>query len=1142
MSKAGAGAVVDVSDDDDDDFEPLPLNLSQVRPGQRKIVKTNRVPSKTPPVVKKSPYFSGSQSAPSKSLKLQRPSSSQRRASENFASGCVLAQCDDVKSTPIGSARSGKDKHVLSSKLDGEADARTTQSGKATPYSQVTPSLDVSTGKLDVAGSSPANPVWIGKRLQGDDSAIASLTARFNAEESTSAQTKRDETPNSAADQRSPLRSDAIEGAVRVLGEPKNGPRKRRLCKLVDRIPDDSGAACTPQVAIKSEDSGKKRTRKAVVRDVKNSTDTTKGKGAMLGHDDICKEEVWEEDFAAFATRNSSELSAAMQLKFTAALSALDEVASKGQILHVEKIPSRPAAYTDQDFKLPKKLQKALQGRGVEKFYTHQAEAMDAVFNGSSIVAATPTASGKSMTYIIPVLDSLMKVPKSRALFIFPVKALARDQLKILSDLVAEVKKGSHCYCYDGDTNMDQKSHIRKTGKIILTNPDMLHHGILPHHKLWEQFFSNLKFVVIDEAHTYRGIFGSHVGCILRRLLRIARHYGSEPMFICCSATIANPKEHVKRLTTIDMDVIHGSGAPAGEKHVLCWLPPETKNGERRSVYKEAVKIVVALMKADLQILVFVEARKSSEIVCKLVRQKLAKQRRIDLVEKVDSYRAGYTQEERIVLEKRLQDGQLRALVTTRALELGIDVGNLDATVHVGLPDTMCSLWQQAGRAGRRQGASLAVILGRERALDVFYMKNPKKLFSRDVEQAVCNPTNPYVLRLQLPCAANELPLNGDDVEYFGEDYTKIRDELVSEGILQYRSGPKGDSTFGYRYDDNPGSEISIRGISANRFQLFTGNNELVEELDEKMALRMLYDGAIYPHARDTYRIKRLDIKNRQAYGELYEPHHMTEVNVKIKVRILEEMASRVTLGTRLHLGKLEVVEHVMGYSEYDLTKNKLVETVNLKYPPSVFNTVGLWWDFPAEVMQKLKHMAYEALLVLKRVTLPHLASMTMSDANDMLGLETLAHEQTEQPQIFLYDAFAGGIGIAEQAFKAVEHAWRQALYVLQTCDCKYGCPACTLSASETVNSEANSSKHAAILLIECLLSTRLTASNPTPRDHANAAPRVSNVQAQNPNFDGKPHVQAVDQRSQATMPDPSSNLGPYMSALKGSGILKWQN
>ncbi|KAG0560923.1 hypothetical protein KC19_9G025000 [Ceratodon purpureus] len=614
----------------------------------------------------------------------------------------------------------------------------------------------------------------------------------------------------------------------------------------------------------------------------------------------------------------------------------------------------------------------------------------------------------------------------------------------------------------------------------------MLHLGILPHHNLWVKFFSNLRFVIVDEAHTYRGIFGSHVGCVLRRLLRIAHHYGSEPMFICCSATMANPKEHVKKLTSIDMEVINGSGAPAGEKHVLCWLPPETKNGDRRSVYKETVKIVVALMKADLQMLVFVEARKSSEIVCKMIRDKLTKLRRMDLVEKVDSYRAGYTQEERISLEKRLQDGQLQALVTTRALELGIDVGNLDATVHMGVPNTMCSLWQQAGRAGRRQGASLAVIIGQERALDVFYMKNPKKLFSRDVEQAVCNPTNSHIMRLQLPCAAQELPLCGNDVQLFGKNFKEIRDELLSEGILQYLTCPRGNGLYGYRYDDYPAREVSIRGISKVKYQLLTRNNAVVEEVDEKMALRMLYEGAIYHRARDTYRITHLDIHKKQAFGELYELHHMTEVIVKTKVLILDKVASRATLGTRIHFGKLEVIEHVTGYNEFDVMKNKQVDSVALNYPPSVLRTIGVWWDLPAEVMQKLKHMALDALLVLRRVVLPLLAAMTMiisGDATDMLGLETLAHEQTEQPEIFLYDAVDGGIGIAEQAYKDVEHAWRQALNMIQRCDCRFGCPACTRSASDNVNSEANSSKHAAILLLEYLLCIRKSASTSAPSD-----------------------------------------------------------
>ncbi|XP_024381374.1 uncharacterized protein [Physcomitrium patens] len=1179
------GGVVEVSDDDDGDFEPLPLRLSQfcswikvakVRPGKRKAVQASNIPNKTTPVVKASPYFVGTQSTPSKSapsLRLQRATfeSTRKKSNDNLASSSLPSQCDDAVPNPISSARSGKGAHELSSfKRNGGSAVQIAQSDNL--HAQAVPDGVALSGKFHVSGPFPAHSVHAGSRLHNDNNTIVKLTARFEFEKPSSAEEKTGDTFSG---------NDTIEGSVGILGGPSKSSRKRQLCKAVDRVLDDSGTGQIATVRIESSNSGMgvngglkregchntldvdssiqgirgalngntssktlfektggsrvKKTGKVAVREVINSTETSEIKSATYDHDDICKEEMWEEEFASFASRQSTQSSSAVQSNVTSALHALEEVASKGQILHIEKIPARPAAYTNQDFKLPKKLQKALQERGVKKFYSHQAAAMDAVFNGSSIVAATPTASGKSMTYIIPVLDSLLKVPKSRALFIFPVKALARDQLKILSDLVAEVKKGSRCYCYDGDTDMDQKAHIRKTGKIVLTNPDMLHFGILPHHKLWEQFFSNLKFVVVDEAHTYRGIFGSHVGCILRRLLRIARHYGSEPMFICCSATIANPEQHVKKLTTIDMEVIHGSGAPAGEKYVLCWLPPETKYGVRRSVYKEAVKIVVALIKADLQILVFVEARKSSEIVCKLVREKLTKQRRIDLVEKVDSYRAGYTQEERIALEKRLQDGELRALVTTRALELGIDVGKLDATVHVGLPDTMCSLWQQAGRAGRRQGASLAVILGRERSLDVFYMKNPQKLFSRDVEQAVCNPTNPHVLRLQLPCAAQELPLSGNDVEYFGENYKKTRDELVSEGILQYKTGPRGESVYGYRYDDHPGSEISIRGLSSNRFQLLAGDNEVIEEVDEKMALRMLYDGAIYPHARDTYRIKHLDIKNKKAFGELCVKPHMTEVSVKTKVQILDKMASRVTLGTRIHLGKLEVIEQVMGYSEYDLTQNKHVDTVMLKYPPTIFKTVGLWWDLPAEVMQKLKHMAYETLLVVRRVILPLLASMTMSDPTDMLGLETLGHEQTEQPQIFVYDAFAGGIGIAEQAYKVVEQAWRHALSVLKTCDCKFGCPACTMSANETVNNEANSSKHAAIVLLEYLLCARHSASTSGVKEYTLAVPKTSKDQVGKSSFEDQLLVNAPEQCSKPMMLNYGSKQGPYVSALRAA-------
>ncbi|KAH8962094.1 hypothetical protein BDL97_05G084600 [Sphagnum fallax] len=788
-----------------------------------------------------------------------------------------------------------------------------------------------------------------------------------------------------------------------------------------------------------------------------------------------------------------------LSVDLMAALLKLKSTATKEQICHIEVVAARSAKFAECDYKLPLKLQKAISDRGINQLYSHQAEAINTIFNGSSIVAATPTASGKSMTYIVPVLDALIKMPKSRAFFIFPMKALARDQLKTLSEMAKQVNVGSYCYCYDGDTKMEDRAGIRKTGKIIVTNPDMLHSGILPNHKLWEKFFSNLKFVVLDEAHTYRGVFGSHVGCILRRLLRIARHYGSEPMFICCSATIGNPKEHVKRLTTVDMEVISGTGAPTGEKHVVCWLPPLNKEKQQRNTYREAAKIVSVLIQANLQILVFVEARKLAEIVCHLIRAKLIKLHRQDLVEKVDCYRAGYSKEERIILERRLQHGDLRALVTTRALELGIDVGELDATVHVGLPNTVCSLWQQAGRAGRRQGRSLAVIVAQGRPLDVFYMQNPQKLFERDVEHAFCNPCNPHLLRLQLPCAARELPLSDEDQDYFGDAFERLRYDLSTEGILQFKQGPKGQQLYSYRYDDNPASDFSIRGTSSNCFQLLTETNTLIEEVDEKMALRMLYEGAIYPHIRDTYRIVKLDIAKKQAVGKLSDVHHITEVKEKTSLVILEYFSSQKTAATRAHLGRLKVKLQVLGYDEIDMVKSRVEKTVMLDYPPSEFDTVGLWWDIPADVMQKLNNLAYDALVVLRRVVLSLLPSMTMSDPTDTAGLEVLIHEQTQLPQIFIFDAYPGGIGISEQAFKDIAEAWKRALCVLHSCNCSFGCPSCTQTVhNNTMANASNSCKHAAITLIEALLGIHQThVITPSPPNTSLVSSNGKNLEAQ---------------------------------------------
>ncbi|GAQ89048.1 ATP-dependent helicase [Klebsormidium nitens] len=751
------------------------------------------------------------------------------------------------------------------------------------------------------------------------------------------------------------------------------------------------------------------------------------------------------------------------------------KVADEGQIVHVESQPAQPAVHQKSKWPLQKKIEEALLARGVTQLYSHQAEAITHVFGGSSLVAATPTASGKSLTYCIPVLDAILTIPKSRALLVFPTKALARDQLKAMRELVAIVKPGVSCELYDGDTLFEDRKQICRKAQIIFTNPDMLHQTILQRHTYWKAFFANLAFCVIDEAHHYKGAFGSHVGLVLRRLLRVAQHYGGTPQFICCSATINNPVEHVSRLISkVDTQLVKGSGAPLGPRHIVLWQPALAKDGDgkRKSAYVEAAKITAELVKAGLQTLVFVAARKLTEIVCNTARDMLKQENRFDLIDKVESYRAGYTPEERRRLEKSLANGDLRALVSTNALELGIDIGQLDCTVHVGLPDTMASLWQQIGRAGRRQTASLAVIIGQQRPLDQHYMRHPDQLFSRGIEDALCDPLNPYLLRMHLPCAANELPLTEEDEALFGSDFGRVRDELVEASELRYVPGPDGGDQYTYRWDDNPATKFNIRGAAQDPFKVEDEDGRFIEEVEKATAFRRIHEGAIFLHQRESYQVLELDVEGRKATVRSCSPEFLTEVKEKISVRILESQQSRKALAAQLEFGTVKVTESIVGFQKKHILHDKVIEECSLQLPPTEYDTCAIWWDVPPEAVYRLEQEGslMDAMNGVKRMVISILPQLSLMDRQDIGGHAVLSQEATQRPQVFIFDAYPGGIGITKQAYGKIEEVWRQALSVLRECDCSEGCPSCVQPSSFESVSGSMAVKKACRILLEALL------------------------------------------------------------------------
>ncbi|MFQ5857334.1 MAG: DEAD/DEAH box helicase, partial [Anaerolineae bacterium] len=584
------------------------------------------------------------------------------------------------------------------------------------------------------------------------------------------------------------------------------------------------------------------------------------------------------------------------------------------QIVHVERIPARRVRYGRLHRGLPRSLQAVLDGIGVRHFYTHQAQAINAAREGHNVVVATSTASGKTLVYNVPVLEAIIStgldagisIPRARALYLFPTKALAQDQLRALGELTQGALRGIRFATYDGDTPKSNRAKIRKEAAIILTNPDMVHVGILPNHNLWSRFFANLKYVVIDEAHVYRGVFGSQVANVLRRLRRICWFYGADPQFICCSATIANPGEHVERLTAAPTVVIDDDGSPSGEKTFVLWNPPildEAKTSRRplaspstssggssgrRSAYMEATSLFVELVQHGLRNITFVKARKIAELILMYARDQLDKEAP-ELKSLIHSYRAGYLPEERRRIERDLFHGRLLGVTATNALELGVDIGSLDATVQVGYPGTIASTWQQAGRAGRGIRESLSILIGLDGPLDQYFMRHPEELFGRSHEHALIDPDNVYILEKHLPCAAYELPITTRDESLFGPGFVEAMINLERNHVLEYRR-----ERWYYRGFDYPAQDVGIRSIGEGRYQLINQDTGAqIEEIEAATAFMRVHPGAIYLHQGESYLVTELDQVNRIARARPVDVNYYTEPRQINDVRIVDTLDRR---------------------------------------------------------------------------------------------------------------------------------------------------------------------------------------------------------------------------------------------------------
>jgi DEAD/DEAH box helicase domain-containing protein len=723
----------------------------------------------------------------------------------------------------------------------------------------------------------------------------------------------------------------------------------------------------------------------------------------------------------------------------------------RGQIVHVQRLPGRRARYGRLKAPLPRALNAALRAGGTERLYTHQARAIDAVRAGGHLIVTTATGSGKSLIYNVPVLEAITHDPSARALYLFPTKALAQDQLRALEALTQPALRHVQFAAYDGDTPSGQRPQHRRSTHIILTNPDMLHLGILPNHKLWAEFFRHLRYVVVDEAHTYRGVFGSHTAAVLRRLRRVCALYGSPPTFILSTATIANPAEHAGRLTGLPVKVVSDDGSPQGERTLVLWNPPfiDRARTARRSANTEAARLTAALVQAGLRTITFARARRAAETILRLARSFL-KEETPDLVPLVKSYRGGYRPQERRRIERELFQGQLLGVTTTSALELGIDLGHLDAAVIAGYPGTIASTWQQVGRAGRGERRSLAVLVARDGPLDQYFMRHPDELFGRPHERALAAPDNVHVLAKHLPCAAREAPLSARDEGLFGPGFIPAMIRLEEQHDLVYRPA---QDRWHYPHDDYPAAKLNLRSISGQRFALRDESRpgRILEEIEAGSALFRAHPGAVFMHQGESYLVTRVDLERNEAFLRPTDSEATTHPRQINQVAILEPYRQQTVGSATASLGAVRVTRQVVGFTRYPggEERGRAPEQVPLNLPPQSYDTVGLWLAIPPAIARRVARRRRDfagALHALEHAAAGLLPLFTMCDRLDVDAFSTPRPAHSSEAQVFLYDAYAGGVGIVAQAYALLPQLLRATLGAVSDCPCQEGCPSCVQS------------------------------------------------------------------------------------------------
>ena len=741
----------------------------------------------------------------------------------------------------------------------------------------------------------------------------------------------------------------------------------------------------------------------------------------------------------------------------------------RDQVVHREDIPSRSPTHGELERPLTPRLQRALESAGIRSLYSHQADAINSARRGETVVVATPAASGKSLCYHLPVLDALQQDRAGRALFLFPTKALAQDQLRQISALVPEGSRLRH-ELFDGDTPTQDRSDIRRNARIVLTNPDMLHLGVLPNHRSWHQLLRGLKYVVIDEAHVYRGVFGSHVANVLRRLRRLCRRFGSEPQFIMCSATLSNPGEHAERLVGLPFRVVDEDGGPYGGKDFVFWNPPmvDMAQGSRRSTNSEAAMLLAELLRRRVRTLGFVRSRRMAELLYVFVRDQL-EESDPDIAGRVAPYRASYLPEDRRRIERDLFEGRLLGLTTTNALELGIDIGDLDATILSGYPGSVASTWQQAGRSGRRGERALSILLALDNPLDQYLMRHPETFFGKSHESARISPTNPYVLKPQLLCAAYEAPLTAEDAELFDSDLEVHAQELADEGALRARNGRwhlEPDVSY-------PAQDVNIRSASANFYTLVERDSGVIlETVEEFSAFLQLHPGGVYLHQGDAYLITDLDIESHTAYAIETDVPYYTEARDLTETRVLNVYKKKRAGGTTAYLGEVTVSTTVVGFRRRAHMTSEVLGEEYVSLPSQSYNTTALWFDIPEDTLARIHSERLDlagGLHAAEHAAIGILPLFALCDRNDIGGISTPIHPDTGKPQVFIHDGHPGGVGITEHGYEVLEELWRATLDAVSECPCRSGCPSC-IHSPKCGNNNQPLDKGVAMLILRDIL------------------------------------------------------------------------